>query len=151
MHRIERLTRRGKRNSALADNPKQEMRALIRFKHSGDFKNTEGLFRKAKERSYLRVLEKYGKAGVEALASTTPSESGKTAASWDYEIVQKGNGYSIYWTNSNVNDGVNIALILQYGHETGTGGYVQGIDYVNPAIRPIFDSMANEVWKEVTS
>ena len=65
--------------------------------------------------------------------------------------MQKGNGYSIYWTNSNVNDGVNIALILQYGHGTGTGGYVQGIDYVNPAIRPIFDSMANEVWKEVTS
>lgn len=124
---------------------------MIRFKHSGNFNNTESFFRKAKERSYLRVLEKYAKAGVEALASMTPSDSGKTASSWGYEIVQKNNGYTIYWTNSNVNDGVNIALILQYGHGTGTGGYVQGIDYVNPAIRPIFQSMANEAWKEVTS
>ncbi len=81
----------------------------------------------------------------------TPAETGKTAASWGYEIVQTRNGYSIFWTNSNINNGVNIALILQYGHGTGTGGYVQGIDYVNPAIRPIFESMANEAWKEVTS
>lgn len=124
---------------------------MIRFKHFGDFKNTESFFHRAKERSYLNVLDKYGKAGVEALASMTPSETGKTAASWNYEIVTKANGYSIYWTNSNVNNGVNIALILQYGHGTGTGGYVQGIDYVNPAIRPIFESMANEAWKEVTS
>lgn len=124
---------------------------MIRFKHSGNFNNTESFFRKAKERSYLRVLKKYAKAGVEALASMTPSDSGKTASSWGYEIVQKNDGYTIYWTNSNVNDGVNIALILQYGHGTGTGGYVQGIDYVNPAIRPIFQSMANEAWKEVTS
>lgn len=124
---------------------------MIRFKHSGNFKNTEKFFRKVKERSYLRVLEKYGQAGVEALASMTPMDSGQTAASWGYEIVQKANGYSIYWTNSNINDGVNIALILQYGHGTGTGGYVQGIDYINPAIRPIFQAMANEAWKEVTS
>ena len=127
------------------------MSALIRFKHSGDFKNTESFFKRMKARSYLQTLEKYARAGVKALASMTPTDSGKTAASWDYEIVQKANGYSIYWTNSNINDGVNIALILQYGHGTGTGGYVQGIDYVNPAIRPIFESMANEAWKEVTS
>ncbi len=124
---------------------------MIRFKHTGNFKNTERFFKKATEASYLRVLEEYGKAGVDALASMTPAETGKTAASWGYEIVQTRNGYSIYWTNSNVNNGVNIALILQYGHGTGTGGYVQGIDYVNPAIRPIFESMANEAWKEVTS
>lgn len=124
---------------------------MIRFKHSGDFNNTERFFKKATEASYLRILEAYGQAGVEALASMTPSETGKTASSWGYEIVQTKSGYSIYWTNSNVNNGVNIALILQYGHGTGTGGYVQGIDYVNPAIRPIFETMANEAWKEVTS
>lgn len=124
---------------------------MIRFKHKGNFNNTERFFKNASEASYLRILESYGQAGVEALASTTPTESGKTAASWGYEIVQTKNGYSIYWTNSNVNKGVNIALILQYGHGTGTGGWVQGIDYVNPAICPIFESMANEAWKEVTS
>lgn len=124
---------------------------MIRFKHSGDFKNTERLFKKAIEPSYLRILDEYGKAGVEALALATPSDTGKTAASWGYEIVQTRSGYSVYWTNSNINNGVNIALILQYGHGTGTGGYVQGIDYVNPAIRPIFESMTNESWREVTS
>ena len=128
-----------------------EVRTLIRFKHTGNFRNTERFFQKATEASYLRILKKYGQAGVEALASMTPTESGKTAASWGYEIVQKKSGYSIYWTNSNINNGVNIALILQYGHGTGTGGYVQGIDYVNPAIRPIFESMANDAWREVTS
>lgn len=124
---------------------------MIRFKHSGNFHNSEKFFQKVKERNYLKVLHTFGKAGVEALASVTPSDSGETAASWGYEIVQKNNGYFIYWTNSNINKGVNIALILQYGHGTGTGGYVQGIDYINPAIRPIFQKMANEAWKEVTS
>lgn len=124
---------------------------MIRFKYSGSFENTEHFFKKAGKSDYLRALERYGQAGVEALSSATPTESGKTAASWGYEIVRKRNGYSIYWTNSNVNNGVSIALILQYGHGTGTGGYVQGIDYVNPAIRPIFESLANEAWKEVTS
>lgn len=128
-----------------------EVRVLIRFKHSGDFKNMERFFKKATETSYLHILEAYGQAGVEALASMTPTETGKTAASWGYEVVPTRKGHSIYWTNSNVHDGVNIALILQYGHGTGTGGYVQGIDYINPAIRPIFESMANEAWKEVTS
>lgn len=124
---------------------------MIRFKHTGSFKGTEGFLAKAMKAGYLRALEKYGRAGVEALASATPTKTGKTASSWGYEIVRKKNGYAIYWTNSNMHDGVNIALILQYGHGTGTGGYVQGIDYVNPAIRPIFESMANEAWKEVTS
>lgn len=128
-----------------------EVRALIRFKHTGNFKNAENFFKKATETSYLRILEKYAQAGVEALASTTPAETGKTAVSWGYEIVQTRDGYKIYWTNSNVDSGVNVALILQYGHGTGTGGYVQGIDYVNPAIRPIFESMTNAAWKEATS
>lgn len=124
---------------------------MIRFKHKGDFKNTERFFRKASERSYLDILKKYAKAGVDALASATPKRSGETSAAWGYEIVQSNSGYSIYWTNTNVNNGVNIAVILQYGHGTGTGGYVEGIDYINPAIRPIFDQIAEEAWKEVTS
>lgn len=124
---------------------------MIRFRHKGDFTHAERFLKKASERSHLHVLEKYGRAGVEALASATPTDSGKTASSWSYEIEQKNGKYTIYWTNSNINDGVNIAVILQYGHGTGTGGYVSGIDYINPAIRPIFDEIANNAWKEVTS
>lgn len=124
---------------------------MIRFKQKGNFKNTERFFKKVQERSYLNTLKKYGQAGVEALASATPIESGETAAAWGYEIVRTDGGYSIYWTNSNINKGVNIAVILQYGHGTGTGGYVHGIDYINPAIRPIFNQIADEAWKEVTS
>lgn len=124
---------------------------MIRFKQTGDFKHTESFFRKVREKSYLNTLRKYGQAGVDALASATPKESGETASSWDYEIVHGENGYSIYWTNSHINKGVNIAVILQYGHGTGTGGYVKGVDYINPAVRPIFDEIANEAWKEVTS
>lgn len=124
---------------------------MIRFKHKGDFKHTESFFKKVRERSYLNTLKKYGQAGVDALASATPKDSGATAAAWSYEIVQTDGGYSIYWSNSNTNNGVNIAVILQYGHGTGTGGYVRGIDYINPAIRPIFDQIADDAWKEVTS
>lgn len=124
---------------------------MIRFKHKGDFKHTEHFFKVVTERSYLRTLEKYGQAGVEALASATPVDTGKTASSWSYEIVQTSGGFSIFWHNSNVNKGVNIAVILQYGHGTGTGGYVSGVDYINPAIRPIFENIADSAWKEITS
>lgn len=124
---------------------------MIRFKHQGNFKHTESFLLRVQRRSYLDVLEKYGRAGVEALASATPKDSGMTAAAWSYEIVHTDSGYAIYWSNSNINKGVNIALILQYGHGTGTGGYVRGIDYINPAIRPLFDQIANEAWREVTS
>lgn len=123
---------------------------MIRFKHHGDFRHTEAFFSRIRRRSYIDILQKYGQAGVEALAASTPKDTGETASSWSYEIVQTRNGYSIFWNNSNVNQGVNIALILQYGHGTGTGGYVRGIDYINPAIRPIFDEIANAAWKEVT-
>ena len=99
------------------------------------------------KRQYLQIFNKYGQKGVQALSSATPVDSGKTASSWNYEI----RGTSIYWTNDNINKGVNIAVILQYGHGTRNGGYVQGRDYINPAIRPIFDSMVDEIWKEVTS
>ena len=96
------------------------------------------------------ILDKYGKDGVSALSSATPSESGKTASSWTYEI-QNGSGNSrITFSNTNINKGVNIAIILQYGHGTGTGGWVEGRDYINPAMRPVFDNIADAVWKEVT-
>lgn len=100
---------------------------------------------------FFRNLEKYAQEGVAALSSATPVDSGLTAASWDYEIVKKKGAISIYWTNSNINAGVPIAVILQYGHGTNNGGYVQGRDYINPAIRPIFDKIAENAWKEVTS
>jgi hypothetical protein len=97
-----------------------------------------------------RTLKKYGDLGVSALAEATPKDSGTTAASWSYEIKKDENGWSINWTNSNVNRGVNIAIILQYGHGTGTGGYVAGRDYINPALAPIFEELANDAWNEVT-
>lgn len=124
---------------------------MIRITQKGDFSKTEKFLKKAKNLNVTSILERYAQAGVSALSSATPIESGKTANSWSYEIRSNGNSHTIYWTNSNINDGVNIALILQYGHGTGTGGYVQGRDYINPAIRPIFDRIADEAWKEVTS
>lgn len=117
----------------------------------GDFKNLEKFLRKSFGFRYRHVLEKYGQQGVEALAAATPKDTGTTAASWAYEIVENGDSLSVIWTNSNINKNVNIALILQYGHGTGTGGYVHGVDYINPALRPIFDAMADAAWKEVTS
>lgn len=122
---------------------------MIRFKHNGNFDHVETMFKRVNKRSYIQTLKKYGQAGVEALSVATPISSGETAASWNYEIVENRGGYSIYWTNSHENQGVNIAVILQYGHGTGTGGYVKGIDYINPAIRPIFNEIANAAWKEV--
>ncbi len=122
----------------------------MKLKVRGDFNNTKKFFNRMTSRSYLKVLTKYAQRGVEALSSATPLDSGTTAASWSYEIHQTGGGWEIIWTNSNVNQGVNIALILQLGHGTGTGGYVAGRDYINPAIRPIFDGMADAIWEEVT-
>lgn len=124
---------------------------MITFKHSGNFNHTEKFLKKASRAEYLKVVEKYCQQGVQALASATPVDSGKTASSWNYNIERSKGGISIYWTNSNINKGVNIAIILQYGHGTRNGGYVQGRDYINPALRPIFDAMADGMWKEVTS
>lgn len=123
----------------------------ITFRHKGDFSKTEKFFNSLLKLDYLNVLERYGKAGVAALASATPKDSGLTAASWDYEITHNGKETTIAFTNSNVSNGVNIAIILQYGHGTRNGGYVAGRDYINPAIQPIFDKMANEAWREVTN
>ena len=123
---------------------------MISFRQKGDFSKLTRFLEKAKNAVHLGILDKYGREGVAALASATPLDSGKTASSWYYE-VQHGEGTaSISFYNSNVNKGVPIAIILQYGHGTGTGGWVQGRDYINPAIQPIFDKIANEAWREVT-
>lgn len=122
---------------------------VITFKHKGDFKHTEKLFGHVTRRDWLKALRLYGEEGVRLLARSTPEDSGETAASWDYRIQQNDDGISILFINTNINKGVNIAIILQYGHGTGTGGYVKGRDYINPAIRPVFDAIAHEAWKEV--
>lgn len=122
---------------------------MISVRSKGDFKNLERMLRKSMGLRYRHVLERYARHGVEALAAATPRDTGETAASWGYEIVEGDGTLSIHWTNSHINKGVNIAMILQYGHGTGTGGYVQGVDYINPALKPIFDAMADAAWKEV--
>ena len=119
----------------------------IRISQTGNFKKIEKFLKRVSNKEYLKILDSYGKKGVQALSSATPVRSGKTSSSWGYEIYNN----SIYWTNDDINKGVNIAVILQYGHGTRNGGYVQGRDYINPAIRPIFDSMVDDIWKEVTS
>lgn len=125
--------------------------ALITFKHRGNFDRMERFLNKVKGKNYLNILDKYGQMGVDALASATPVDSGLTASSWTYEIEQTSGNTTISWLNTNENRGVNIAVILQYGHGTGTGGYVRGRDYINPAMRPVFDKIAEEAWREVTS
>ena len=123
---------------------------MISFKHKGDFSKLAQYLNSAKKAIDIKDLEKYGKAGVAALASATPVDSGLTANSWYYEIEKQKESITIGFYNSNVQNGVLIAVILQYGHGTGTGGWVQGRDYINPAIQPIFDKIANEAWREVT-
>lgn len=122
----------------------------ISFKQKGDFSKTDKYFNDLKNAKYLDVLSKYGSEGVNALASATPKDSGQTAASWSYEIVREGDHTSIFFNNSHINKGVNIAIILQFGHGTRNGGYVYGRDYINPAIRPVFDNIADAAWREVT-
>jgi len=123
---------------------------MITFVQKGNFKNTEAFLERNKNMQIQQVLSFYAQKGVEALREATPKDTGQTAESWDYEIVKDASGYKIYWTNTANNKGVQIAILIQYGHGTGTGGYVQGRDFINPAIRPIFDEMAEIVWKEVT-
>lgn len=124
---------------------------MIRIHHRGNFNNLERFFNKVTSRSYLNVLEKYGQMGVEALRKSTPVDTGKTADSWTFEISQTKDATSIAFLNTNVNKGVNIAIILRYGHGTGTGGFVRGRNYIDPAIQPVFDEMAEVLWKEVTT
>lgn len=124
---------------------------MISFKQKGDFSKFTNYIERLKEIVHMSKLDKYGQQGVAALSSATPVDTGKTASSWYYEIEQGKNGANISFYNSNINKGVPIAIILQYGHGTGTGGYVQGRDYINPAIQPVFDKIVDEAWKEVTN
>jgi len=122
---------------------------LIRFKQKGDFKNLESFLNRAGNFDMRTFLDRYGREGVEALRSNTPIDSGLTASSWDYYIETNKRTSKIVWTNTHNISGVNIAIILQYGHATKNGGYVQGQDYINPAIRPIMDKIAEDVWREM--
>ena len=117
----------------------------------GDFSKTQKFLAKLARPNIIERLKAYGSMGVDALSAATPKDSGKTAGSWGYEVKQSGKTYSIVWTNTNVVQGVPIAVILQYGHGTGTGGDVKGRDYINPAIQPIMDRIAEDVWKVVSS
>lgn len=123
---------------------------MIRFRQQGDFTKLTRFLERAKEAIHLGDLDRYGKAGVAALSSATPVESGETARSWYYEIKHQKGSVTISFCHSNIQNGVPIAIILQYGHGTGTGGWVQGRDYINPAIRPIFEQIAKDAWREVT-
>ena len=123
---------------------------MITFKSKGDFKKLSSFFEKAKEAIKIGDLDKYGREGVEALRQATPVDTGLTADSWYYKINRDNGIVSISFHNSNIQNGVPIAIILQYGHGTNHGGWVEGRDYINPAVQPIFDRIAEDAWKEVT-
>lgn len=125
---------------------------MIKIKHRGSFKKIEKFLKRANSDYFFRNLDKYGEMGVAALQRATPKRTGKTASSWRYEVVKQGkNSYKLCWLNDNVNKGVNIAVIIQYGHGTGWGSYVKGVDYINPALKSVFEDIAEDIWKEVTS
>lgn len=123
--------------------------STITFRQRGEFKKLTIFFERAKEAFGLGILNKYGEKGVEALAAATPIDSGETASSWYYDIENQAGSAAIIFKNSHVHNGVPIAIILQYGHGTRTGGWVEGRDYINPAIKPLFDELAVEAWEEV--
>jgi hypothetical protein len=122
---------------------------MIRLTSSGSFDKTLKYLQRLKSQRIFSSLERHGRAGVDALSRATPSETGETASSWGYQVSSRPGRHSISWFNTHEVDGVNIAVIIQYGHGTGTGGYVQGRDYINPAMRPIFDRIAEDVWRQV--
>ena len=123
---------------------------LITIHQKGNFKNAESFFSNVLERLYIKKLEKYGQMGVEALKEATPKRTGKTSESWSYSIKEDSKGFSIVWDNSNVSGGAKVAILIQNGHGTPSGYYVQGIDYINPALEPIFKKIGEEAWMEVT-
>ena len=125
--------------------------AMISFEQDGDFTATEAFIAQVTQAGVFASLESLAQAGVSALASATPFDTGQTANSWDYEIEKTGSSYSIIWTNSHMAGDTPVAIMLQYGHGTGTGGYVQGRDFINPAIQPVMDQIADKVWKQVMS
>ena len=124
---------------------------MIKFRQKGSFSNLEKMLKASIGKDYRHILERYGQEGVSALSAATPKDTRKTADSWSYEIKKEKDSFSIVWKNTNIVDGVNIAIILQYGHGTRNGGYVQGIDYINPALAPIFKKLADAAWKEMTA
>jgi hypothetical protein len=123
---------------------------MISIRQKGDYSKVTGYFERVLETIKLGRLDKYGRLGVEALSSATPVDTGKTADSWTYEIKHGKESASIVFKNTNVVNGVPIAIILQYGHATNGGGYVAGYDYINPALRPVFEKLSKEAWAEVT-
>lgn len=123
---------------------------MISFNQQGDLSKTISFLNGLKNNNISSVLNKYGEQGVNALAKATPTDTGETANSWNYRIESKKGKASIIWYNTNIVNGAPIAVLIQYGHGTQNGGYIQGRDYINPAMRPVFDRIANDVWKEVT-
>lgn len=123
---------------------------MIGFRHKGDFSKTTSFLKRMKENNFIKDLDKYGQKGVDALASATPVDTGLTASSWYYKIEREDGRVKLNFCNSNIQNGVPIAIILQYGHATRNGGWIEGRDYINPAIQPIFDEIANNAWREVT-
>lgn len=123
---------------------------MISFRQKGDFSKTKKFLTNAERAIKNMNLDKFGKEGVAALSSATPIDSGKTSSSWYYDITRSNGSIIISFNNSNINKGVPIAIILQYGHGTRNGGWVQGRDYINPAIQPVFDKIADDAWREVT-
>lgn len=125
------------------------MAKVIIFKQKGDWKKSRKFLKRCSELDLNAILDQYGREGVEALAKATPKATGKTAASWSYGVTKGKDRITITWRNANIVDGVPIAVILQYGHATRNGGYVEGVDYINPAMRPIFERIAARAWGEV--
>lgn len=123
---------------------------MLTFRQKGNFRRFNNILSRSLEAIKLSKLDKYGKMGVEALQEATPKDTGLTSNSWSYEITRTGETIKISWTNSNIVDGLSVAVLLQYGHGTRDGGYVSGIDYINPAMKPIFDEIADAAWKEVS-
>jgi hypothetical protein len=124
---------------------------MIKFTTTGSWSRSEAWLDRLHRGDMFKTLDKYGKMGVEALAAATPVDSGLAASSWSYKVSVSRTHASISWLNTDTADGVPVVILLQYGHGTGTGGYVQGRDFINPAIKPIFDQISNDVWKAVTS
>lgn len=123
--------------------------SVIEFKHKGDFRKTDGFLKSIKHFSIENILRRYGEAGVIALQEATPVDTGKTAAGWYYDIEKTATQTKVVWKNSNVNDGVKIAMLIQMGHGTASGTWVEGVDYINPALQPIFDAIARDAFNEI--
>ena len=124
---------------------------MIRFQHKGNFDKTSNFFKAIVKGDYIKILEKYGQAGVDALREATPKRTGKTSESWSYSVKKTRKGVDLVWSNSNkTSNGLSIALLIQFGHGMPSGYYVEGIDYINPALKPIFDALGKDAWEEVS-